>query len=168
LVAERSKGLRTRPRTRARATSQPRSAWRKSATAPARSRKPCGPPARISRSARAGESIATFASPQIWRFGLTPASSSATEGGIATTRWNDRSACRHGAGADPSEKEPRSTLSAVLGLWSNPVIDAATFASDFDLRDLRRRPTTIYVAVSLDPLPFVAQLLNVFSSSSKR
>jgi len=42
------------------------------------------------------------------------------------------------------------------------VIDAATSASDFNLADLRRRPTTIYVAVSLDQLPSVARLLNLF------
>jgi type IV secretion system protein VirD4 len=64
-----------------------------------------------------------------------------------------------------SEKERsgvRSTLTAALSLWANPVIDAATSASDFSLADLRKRPTTIYVAVSLDQLPFVMKLLNLF------
>jgi type IV secretion system protein VirD4 len=56
----------------------------------------------------------------------------------------------------------RSTLRAALGLWANPLIDAATSASDFSLADLRRTPTTIYVAVSLDQLPSLARLLNLF------
>jgi type IV secretion system protein VirD4 len=42
------------------------------------------------------------------------------------------------------------------------MVDAATAASDFDLADLRRRPTTIYVAVSLDQLTSAARLLNLF------
>jgi type IV secretion system protein VirD4 len=70
-----------------------------------------------------------------------------------------------GSYAHKSEKERsgvRSTLTAALGLWANPVIDAATAASDFDLRDLRRTPMTIYVAVSLDQLGSVTRLLNLF------
>ena len=64
-----------------------------------------------------------------------------------------------------SEKERsgvRSTLTAALGLWLNPQIDAATSKSDFNLADLRREPTTVYVAVSLDQLPSVSRLLNLF------
>jgi type IV secretion system protein VirD4 len=70
-----------------------------------------------------------------------------------------------GSFANKAEKERsgvRSTLTAALQLWANPMIDAATSASDFDLRDLRRIPTTIYVAVSLDQLPSVSRLLNLF------
>jgi type IV secretion system protein VirD4 len=70
-----------------------------------------------------------------------------------------------GSFVNKAEKERsgvRSTLASALQLWANPMIDAATSASDFDLRDLRRTPTTIYVAVSLDQLPAVARLLNLF------
>jgi type IV secretion system protein VirD4 len=56
----------------------------------------------------------------------------------------------------------RSTLTAALSLWANPMIDAATSESDFRLEDLRKTSTTIYVAVSLDQLPFVRPLLQLF------
>ena len=42
----------------------------------------------------------------------------------------------------------RKTVSTRLQPWFNPRIAAATRTSDFDLRDLRRRPMTIYVAVT--------------------
>jgi type IV secretion system protein VirD4 len=70
-----------------------------------------------------------------------------------------------GSFANKAEKERsgvRSTLTAALQLWANPMVDAATSASDFDLADLRRKATTIYVAVSLDQLTSVARLLNLF------
>lgn len=42
----------------------------------------------------------------------------------------------------------RKTVSTRLQPWFNPRIAAATTKSDFNLRDLRRRPMTIYVAVN--------------------
>ena len=56
----------------------------------------------------------------------------------------------------------RSNLTAALNLWANPVIDAATAASDFDLGELRRRPTSIYVAVKQNQLNTLAPLLGLF------
>lgn len=56
----------------------------------------------------------------------------------------------------------RSNLTAALNLWANPVIDAATSASDFDLNDLRRRPMTIYVGVKQNQLVTLAPLLGLF------
>ena len=56
----------------------------------------------------------------------------------------------------------KSTLTAALMLWSNPVVDAATAASDFDLRELRRRRISLYVAVPLGELPVLKRLLNLF------
>jgi type IV secretion system protein VirD4 len=67
--------------------------------------------------------------------------------------------------AKKAEKERsgvRSTLTAALSLWANPMIDAATSESDFRLEDLRKTATTIYVAVSLDQLPFIRPLLHLF------
>lgn len=34
-----------------------------------------------------------------------------------------------------------------LGLWASPTVAAATEASDFDLRDLRRRPMAVYLGI---------------------
>ena len=49
-----------------------------------------------------------------------------------------------------------------LELWMNPLVDAATSANDFDLRDLRKRRMTIYLGVTPDNLDRMAPLLNLF------
>ncbi|MGY4831820.1 type IV secretory system conjugative DNA transfer family protein (plasmid) [Sphaerotilaceae bacterium SBD11-9] len=49
-----------------------------------------------------------------------------------------------------------------LELWLNPLIDAATSASDFDLRDVRRKRMSIYLGVTPDNLVRFAPLLNLF------
>jgi type IV secretion system protein VirD4 len=56
----------------------------------------------------------------------------------------------------------RKTVTARLGLWLNPRIDAATSANDFDLRQLRQRPISIYLGVTPDNLDRMAPLLNLF------
>jgi type IV secretion system protein VirD4 len=56
----------------------------------------------------------------------------------------------------------RSNLTAALNLWANPVIDAATSESDFDLLQLRRRPMSIYVGVKQNQLQTLAPLLGLF------
>jgi type IV secretion system protein VirD4 len=55
-----------------------------------------------------------------------------------------------------------STLNSALELWANPLIDAATSRSDFDLRTLKKSRTTIYVGVSPDNLKRLRPLLQVF------
>jgi type IV secretion system protein VirD4 len=56
----------------------------------------------------------------------------------------------------------RKTVTARLGLWLNPRIDAATAENDFDLRLLRRRPMSIYLGVTPDNLDRLSPLLNLF------
>jgi type IV secretion system protein VirD4 len=56
----------------------------------------------------------------------------------------------------------RKTFTSRLDLWLNPMLDAATSASDFDLRDLRRRPMSIYVAVNPDDLHRLRPVLSLF------
>ncbi|MDH2356151.1 type IV secretory system conjugative DNA transfer family protein, partial [Bradyrhizobium sp. SSUT112] len=48
------------------------------------------------------------------------------------------------------------------GLWLNPRIDVATSTNDFDLRQLRQRPMSIYLGVTPDNLDRMAPLLNLF------
>ncbi|MCR5876647.1 type IV secretory system conjugative DNA transfer family protein [Phenylobacterium sp. J426] len=55
----------------------------------------------------------------------------------------------------------RQTLTSRLNLWLNPKVCAATDASDFDLRDLRSRPMSIYLAASPDNLTRVAPLYSL-------
>jgi|ThiBiot_300_plan_2_1041538.scaffolds.fasta_scaffold00112_18 type IV secretory pathway TraG/TraD family ATPase VirD4 len=52
----------------------------------------------------------------------------------------------------------RSTLS----LWMNPLVDAATSANDFDLRDIRKRCMSIYLGVTPNNLERMAPLLKLF------
>ena len=47
-------------------------------------------------------------------------------------------------------------------LFDNPLIDAATHHSDFDIRQLKKEKMTIYVGVSSDNLSRLAPLLTVF------
>ncbi|WP_419633790.1 type IV secretory system conjugative DNA transfer family protein, partial [Thiolapillus sp.] len=56
----------------------------------------------------------------------------------------------------------RKTFTARLELWANPVIDAATSTNDFDLRDLRKKAMSIYVAITPDDLDRLAPITNLF------
>ncbi len=56
----------------------------------------------------------------------------------------------------------RKTFTSRLDLWLNPILDAATSRNDFDLRDLRRRPMSIYVAVNPDDLHRLRPVLSLF------
>lgn len=49
-----------------------------------------------------------------------------------------------------------------LELWMNPLVDAATSANDFDLRDVRKKRISIYLGVTPDNLERMAPLLNLF------
>lgn len=49
-----------------------------------------------------------------------------------------------------------------LELWMNPLVDAATSANDFDLREVRKRRMSIYLGVTPDNLGRMAPLLNLF------
>ena len=64
--------------------------------------------------------------------------------------------------ADKERSGVTSNLTSALGLWANPHIDAATAASDFDLRDFRRHRASVYVGVGQDQLLTLAPLLNMF------
>jgi len=64
-------------------------------------------------------------------------------------------------GSDNSFADVKKTITNVLGLWLNPLVDAATAASDFDLRQLRKRPISIYLGVSPDEIGRIAPLYNL-------
>jgi type IV secretion system protein VirD4 len=49
-----------------------------------------------------------------------------------------------------------------LELWNNPLVDAATSANDFDLREIRKKRMSIYIGVTPDNLKRVRPLLNLF------
>ncbi|OAI00904.1 hypothetical protein A1353_19025 [Methylomonas methanica] len=56
----------------------------------------------------------------------------------------------------------RKELTSKLALWLNPLLDAATSGNDFDLRDLRKRPASIYVGVKPDDLDRIRPVLSLF------
>lgn len=64
--------------------------------------------------------------------------------------------------ADKERSGVMSTLNSALELWTNPLIDAATSRSDFDLRTLKKIRTTIYVGVTPNNLKRLRPLLQVF------
>jgi len=55
----------------------------------------------------------------------------------------------------------KQTITSRMNLWLNPRVCAATEVSDFDLRDLRSKRISLYLAVSLDNLRRVEPLYNL-------
>ena len=85
---------------------------------------------------------------------------------LANPRLNLSVGCRtaladFAGGSENSFADVKKTITNVLGLWLNPLVDAATAASDFDLRQLRTRPMSIYLGVSPDELDRIAPLYNL-------
>ena len=66
------------------------------------------------------------------------------------------------AKAEKEQSGVRSEAAAALRAWENPLFDAATAASDFDLRSLRRKRMTIYLAPNLVEIELVRPLLTLF------
>jgi type IV secretion system protein VirD4 len=85
---------------------------------------------------------------------------------LADPKLNLSTGCRtaladFAGGSDNSFADIKKTITNVLGLWLNPLVDAATSVSDFDLRDLRKRHISIYLGVSPDELDRIAPLYNL-------
>lgn len=57
-----------------------------------------------------------------------------------------------------------ASFNAPLGIWQSPIVDAATSASDFDLREVRKKRMSIYIGITPDHLADAQQLLNLFWS----
>ena len=57
-----------------------------------------------------------------------------------------------------------ATFNAPLTIWANPVVDAATSANDFDVRDVRKRRMTVYIGITPDHLTEAALLVNLVFS----
>jgi type IV secretion system protein VirD4 len=85
---------------------------------------------------------------------------------LADPKLNLSTGCRtalsdFAGGSDNSFADIKKTITNALGLWLNPLVDAATSASDFDLRDIRKRHISIYLGVSPDELDRIAPLYNL-------
>ena len=64
--------------------------------------------------------------------------------------------------ADKERSGCVSTLNSGLELWANPLIDATTATSDFDLQTVKKEKQTIYVGVTPDNLQRLEPLLKIF------
>jgi type IV secretion system protein VirD4 len=64
--------------------------------------------------------------------------------------------------ADKERSGVISTMNSGLELWANPLIDTATATSDFDLQQLKKKKSTIFVGVTPDNLQRLEPLLKVF------
>lgn len=56
----------------------------------------------------------------------------------------------------------RKTFTSRLDLLTNPLLDRATSRNDFDLRELRRRPMSVYIGIRPADLHRLKPLLNLF------
>lgn len=61
-------------------------------------------------------------------------------------------------------KNIMATLVAPLTPWSNPMVDKATSADDFDLRDVRRKKMTIYLHIPAGEVLQATFIVNLFFS----
>lgn len=64
--------------------------------------------------------------------------------------------------ADKERSGVISTLNSGLELWANPLIDATTARSDFDMQYLKKRKMSVFVGVTPDNLKRLEPLLKVF------
>ncbi len=64
--------------------------------------------------------------------------------------------------ADKERSGVISTANSSLELWANPLIDATTAKSDFDVRTFKQIPTTIYVGLTPDNIQRLQPLMKIF------
>jgi type IV secretion system protein VirD4 len=67
--------------------------------------------------------------------------------------------------ADQTQSSVIATMQAPLQQFLNPILAAATNATDFDVRTIRKQPTTLYVDIPTSKLDESGKLLNIFFSS---
>jgi type IV secretion system protein VirD4 len=64
--------------------------------------------------------------------------------------------------ADKERSGVVSTLNSSLELWSNPLIDAATAKSDFNIQEFKKKRTTVYVGLTPDNINRLQKLMQIF------
>lgn len=58
----------------------------------------------------------------------------------------------------------KSSFDAPLGIFANPIVDAATSGDDFSLKDVRRKKMSIYFGIQPNRLKSASRLINLFFS----
>jgi type IV secretion system protein VirD4 len=64
--------------------------------------------------------------------------------------------------ADKERSGVISTMNSSLELWANPLIDAATASSDFNIMELKKVKTTVFVGLTPDNIQRLQKLMQVF------
>jgi type IV secretion system protein VirD4 len=64
--------------------------------------------------------------------------------------------------ADKERSGVISTLNSSLELWANPLIDATTARSDFNVMDFKKKRTTVYVGLTPDNINRLQKLMQIF------
>lgn len=64
--------------------------------------------------------------------------------------------------AEKEQSGVKSNLTSCLTLWDDPYIVAATSKSDFDIRDMRKKPMTVYLGIPANQLERLAPIMNLF------
>lgn len=92
--------------------------------------------------------------PRVWDGqGLPPLSMECVD---ALNRFNTTS--------DNTRSSILASFNAPLDIWSNPIVDAATSANDFDLRRVRKERISIYIGINPDQLAVAGRLVNLLFS----
>lgn len=68
--------------------------------------------------------------------------------------------------ADKERSGVISTMNSSLELWANPLIDAATASSDFNVQEFKKTKTTVYVGLTPDNIQRLQKLMQVFYQQS--
>lgn len=63
--------------------------------------------------------------------------------------------------ASKEQSGVRSTLTSMVRLWEDPLICAATSTSDFDFRDMRKRPISVYLSFGTAQISRLSPLINL-------
>ncbi|MCX8518503.1 MAG: type IV secretory system conjugative DNA transfer family protein [Methylophilaceae bacterium] len=66
--------------------------------------------------------------------------------------------------SEDTMKNILSSFSAPLSIWVNPIVDLATSADDFDLRDVRKKKMSIYINIAASDVTKAGFILNMFFS----
>ncbi len=64
--------------------------------------------------------------------------------------------------ADKERSGVISTMNSSLELWANPLIDAATATSDFNIMEFKKKKTTVYVGLTPDNIQRLQRLMQIF------
>ena len=64
--------------------------------------------------------------------------------------------------ADKERSGVISTMNSSLELWANPLIDAATASSDFNVMEFKKKKTTVFVGLTPDNIQRLQKLMQIF------